>query len=155
MATPKGMRTMAFSINDTDSVHIYSEPQRIWLQFRRDVPTQQNISQPSFKTAIDLTPAQAIAIAGELLTAATSHQSNAVSTKPEQNTGIGAGTPANHGKPWTSAEDKKLTSAFDARTSIPELARTHQRGIGGVQSRLTKLGKLAPDQHQTFTSESK
>ena len=75
--------------------------------------------------------------------------------KPAQSNGTDSQVPANHGKPWTTAEDKQLTDAFDAQTSIPELATTHKRGVGGVQSRLTKLGKLAPEQQSTFTSQSK
>jgi len=65
------MRTAPFTINGTDAVHIYSDTQRIWLQLRRNVPTEQDIARPSFKVALGLTPEQAIAIAGELLTAAT------------------------------------------------------------------------------------
>ena len=62
---------MPFTLNATDAVHVYSDAQRIWLQLRRDVPTVQSIARPSFKIAMSLTPEQAIAIAGELLTAAT------------------------------------------------------------------------------------
>jgi hypothetical protein len=79
MPAPKGMRTGSFKIGNTDAVHIYSDAQRIWLQLRRDVPTDHDIGKPSFKVALSLTPEQAIAIAGELLTAATrktSPQSN-------------------------------------------------------------------------------
>jgi hypothetical protein len=65
------MRAVPFTIGSTDAVHIYSDAQRIWIQLRRDVPTAQSIAKPSFKAALSLTPEQAIAIAGELLTAAT------------------------------------------------------------------------------------
>lgn len=71
MPAPKGMRFVPFSIGRTDAVHIYSNNEQIWLQLRRDIPTEQDIGKPSFKTALSLTPEQAIAIAGELLTAAT------------------------------------------------------------------------------------
>lgn len=67
------MRFKPFAVGATDAVHIYSDAQRIWLQLRRDVPTNQDIGKPSFKVALGLTPQQAIAIAGELLTAATSN----------------------------------------------------------------------------------
>jgi hypothetical protein len=144
---------MVFSVNNTDAIHIYSERNEIWLQLRRDIPTQENIGEPSFKSSFRLTSNQAIAIAGELLTAATYHQ-NTRPIKPDQST-TPPGAPVNHGKPWTVEEDQKLTSAFDARASIPELAKAHQRGIGGIQSRLTKLGKLALDQHKTFPTELK
>ena len=71
MPAPKGMRAVPFTISSTDAVHIYSDTARIWLQLRRDVPTEHDIAKPSFKVALSLTPEQAIAIAGELLTAAT------------------------------------------------------------------------------------
>jgi hypothetical protein len=65
------MRFVPFATNGTDAVHIYSDAQSIWLQLRRDVPTVKAIAKPSFKVALSLTPEQAIAIARELLTAAT------------------------------------------------------------------------------------
>ena len=71
MPTPKGMRAAQFATSAGDAVHIYSNAQCIWLQLRRNVPTEHDIAQTSFKAALRLTPDQAIAIAGELLTAAT------------------------------------------------------------------------------------
>jgi hypothetical protein len=65
-------------------------------------------------------------------------------------TASGGNAQVNHGRPWTAAEDKRLADAFDAHVSLQELAKTHQRGIGGVQSRLTKLGKLVPPQPKRF-----
>ncbi len=144
---------MTFPVNSTDAVHVYSDAQHIWLQIRRSIPTQEDIGTPSFKTAINLTRDQAIAIAGELLTASTQHQSSPSPTKPAQSNGT-ARTPLNHGKPWTPAEDTKLVDAFDAHTSIPQLAKTHKRGIGGIQSRLTKLGKLTKGEYKTYPPES-
>ena len=76
------MRVVPFAINTTDAVHVYSDSNRIWLQLRRDVPTLQDIGKPSFKSALNLTPVQAIALAGELLTAATQHQNGPVPPKP-------------------------------------------------------------------------
>lgn len=66
------------------AVHIYSDVQHIWLQLRRDVPTAQDIAKPSFKVALTLTPEQAIAIAGELLTAATRKSSPPASAAGKQ-----------------------------------------------------------------------
>ena len=83
------------------------------------------------------------------------HQQTHLAAKPAQSNGTDSQVPENHGKPWTAAEDKQLTEAFDAHTSIPELAKAHKRGVGGVQSRLTKLGKLAPEQQSTFTPPPK
>ncbi len=54
MATPKGMRAVQFPISPTDAIHVYSDDEHIWLQLRRDVPTEQDIGKPSFKAAFCL-----------------------------------------------------------------------------------------------------
>lgn len=64
-------------------------------------------------------------------------------------------TPAHQGKPWSAEEDERLTAGFDGLVSVPDLAKAHQRDIGGIQSRLTKLGRLTPDQHKTYPSAGK
>ena len=188
MATPKGMRFVPISVNDTDAVHVYSDARNIWLQLRRDVPTEKNIGEPSFKTAVNLTPAQAIAIATELLTASKPHPSppapiksapskaapakaapakatpakaapaeatpaKAIVIERPASNGSKPQPPANHGKPWTTDQDEMLIAEFDAKTPIPQIAKAHERGIGGIQSRLAKLGKLTPDQFETYPPE--
>lgn len=75
--------------------------------------------------------------------------------KAGQSNSMDASAPANHGKSWTPAEDKQLANAFDARTSIPELAKIFKRGVGGIHSRLTKLGKLTPESQTTYPPKSK
>jgi hypothetical protein len=70
MATPKGMRSAQFPVNGRDAVHVYSDDQHIWLQLRRDVPTEADIGRPSFKTAICLTPGTAHKLGLELLNVA-------------------------------------------------------------------------------------
>lgn len=70
MATPKGMRALPLPINATDSVQVYSDDEHIWLQLRRDIPTEQDISRPSFKVALCLTPGTAHKLGLELLTIA-------------------------------------------------------------------------------------
>lgn len=145
------MRVAAFPVNTTDAIHIYSDSQHIWLQLRRHFPTQDGIGTPSFKVAANLTPAQAIAIAAELLVASQHYQGAPPPINPPAQSD---GTAINHGKPWTPDEDKRLADAYDAGTPVPQLARTHQRGVGGIQSRLAKLGKLAPDQFWTYPPES-
>jgi hypothetical protein len=67
MATPKGMRFVPFPVNETDAVHVYSDDQHIWLQLRRNVPTERDIGRPSFKTALCLTPGTAHKLGSELL----------------------------------------------------------------------------------------
>ena len=68
MATPKGTRAQRFLLKSGDAVHIYSTPQSITLQLRHEVPTEVDMSATSFKASVVLAPADALAIAGELLT---------------------------------------------------------------------------------------
>jgi len=49
------------------------------------------------------------------------------------------------GRPWTAAEIALLVQGFDSGMTIPQLAEKHRRTIGGIQSRLAKLGKVPPD----------
>jgi hypothetical protein len=70
MATPKGMRAQRFLVQSGDAVHIFSNPQAITLQLRREVPTEVDLGATSFKASVALTAADALAIAAELLMAA-------------------------------------------------------------------------------------
>ena len=67
MATPKGMRAFPLSVNGTDKVHVYSDDTHIWLQIRRTVPTQSDISRASFKVAVCLPVGTAQKLGNELL----------------------------------------------------------------------------------------
>jgi hypothetical protein len=53
-----------------------------------------------------------------------------------------AAAPGNAGKAWTEGEDQRLVAAFDAGTPVAELARTHERTTGAINSRLIRLGRL-------------
>ena len=68
MSTPKGTRCIPFRLAAGDSVHTNDDG--IVLQLRKGIPTEQDITASSFKVAVKLTPAEALKIAGELLTAA-------------------------------------------------------------------------------------
>ncbi|HXE52994.1 MAG TPA: hypothetical protein VN541_08270 [Tepidisphaeraceae bacterium] len=70
MSTPKGTRDVKFSLNDMESVHVYSNRERIILQLRKTVATEHDAVDPSFKVAVTLKAADALKIAGELLGAA-------------------------------------------------------------------------------------
>lgn len=50
--------------------------------------------------------------------------------------------PAKAGKPWTDEEDKRLLDAFDEGRTPKQLAETHGRTLGAIQSRLTKKGRI-------------
>jgi len=67
MATPKGMRAQPFSVTVSDAVHVYSDDTHIWLQIRRDVPTEQDIGRSSFKVAVCLQPGVAHKLGLELI----------------------------------------------------------------------------------------
>lgn len=52
------------------------------------------------------------------------------------------GRPGKAGKPWSDAEDKQLLQSFDSGTSIQELTNQHERSVGGISSRLVRLGRI-------------
>ena len=141
MATPKGTRNKSFKINSSDAVFVYSEGANIWLQLRRDYPTLESISVSSFKSALNISSDQAIAIATELLAVASSQKNK----QPLNNTAQSLPSvqvPENHGKQWSEEEEKQLLSRYNSGLSIEDIAKRHKRGIGGVQSRLVKAGKI-------------
>ena len=51
---------------------------------------------------------------------------------------------SNAGKPWTEDEDRELLAAFDGGRPLAELAQAHGRTRGGIQARLVRHGRLAP-----------
>ncbi len=70
MATPKGMRCINFKLGAGEGIWVYSNGDGIHLQIRKDVPTEEDVASPSFKLAVKLQPADALKLAGELLTVA-------------------------------------------------------------------------------------
>ena len=67
MATPKGMRAVQLPVNATDAIHVFSDDNHIWLQLRRDVPTDQDIGRSSFKVALCMQPGTAHKLGLELM----------------------------------------------------------------------------------------
>ena len=67
MATPKGMRAQQFPVNASDAIHLYSDDNHIWLQIRRNVPTELDIGRSSFKVALCLQPGTAQKLGLELM----------------------------------------------------------------------------------------
>jgi hypothetical protein len=61
------MRAQQFPVNASDSIHVYSDDGHIWLQIRRDVPTEQDIGRSSFKVALCLQPGTAHKLGLELM----------------------------------------------------------------------------------------
>ncbi len=70
MANPKGLRNRSFTLEEGSQVMVYSNHNQILLQLRREIPTETDVLQPSFKVAVSLTPAEALGLASELLQAA-------------------------------------------------------------------------------------
>jgi hypothetical protein len=50
--------------------------------------------------------------------------------------------PGKAGKAWSQAEDEQLLKAFDAGTTVQDLASLHERSTGGITSRLVRLGRI-------------
>ncbi len=70
MATPKGTRAQRIATKSGEDLHLYSNPAQRVLQLRKEVATEVDFSAASFKVAVTLTAAEALAFAGELLTVA-------------------------------------------------------------------------------------
>jgi hypothetical protein len=70
MANPKGLRNRSYTLEEGGQVMVYSNQNQIFLQLRREIPTETDVLQPSFKVALSLTPAEALGLASELLQAA-------------------------------------------------------------------------------------
>jgi len=51
-----------------------------------------------------------------------------------------ASRPAKAGEPWSKSEDSEVANAFKQGISAAEIAKTHQRTKGAIESRLVKLG---------------
>lgn len=67
MANPKGLRNRSLPLKQGGQVMVYSSQDQIYLQLRREIPTETDILQPSFKVAVSLTLAEALTLAAELL----------------------------------------------------------------------------------------
>ena len=70
MGTPKGLKCVPRTLATGDKILIYSDASQLILQLRHQVPTEEQILEPAFKVAFSLTPAEAIAVASDLINAA-------------------------------------------------------------------------------------
>ena len=57
--------------------------------------------------------------------------------------------PRNTGRPWRQADDAQLVAAFKGGEPLLQIAADHHRSLAGVESRLERLGVLAPEQRVT------
>jgi hypothetical protein len=53
--------------------------------------------------------------------------------------------PSNTGRPWRQADDAQLLTAFKGGEPLLRIAAEHHRSLASVESRLERLGVLAPE----------
>ncbi len=53
--------------------------------------------------------------------------------------------PANAGKSWSRAEDELVCEELRRGIDFQQIARTHNRTIGSIITRLVKLGRIGPN----------
>lgn len=69
MSTPANTRCYQVLARYGGKVHLYVSDYEIHLQLRREIATVDSIEEPSFKVAVELSPAQASELAFQLLSA--------------------------------------------------------------------------------------
>ena len=95
-------------------------------------------------------------LTGELFTVDSPYQSpdviralysavRALESAGRRRTRAPSATSGNAGKPWSEDEDRQLLSGFDGGRPLAELAQVHGRTRGGIQARLIRHGRLAPE----------
>jgi hypothetical protein len=57
--------------------------------------------------------------------------------------------PRNTGRPWRQADDAQVLAAFHSGEPLLQIAADHHRSLASVESRLERLGVLAPEQRVT------
>jgi hypothetical protein len=57
--------------------------------------------------------------------------------------------PRNTGRLWRQADDAQVLAAFNNGEPLPRIAADHHRSLASVESRLERLGVLAPEQRVT------
>ena len=57
--------------------------------------------------------------------------------------------PRNTGRPWRPADDAQVTAAYHNGEPLAQIAADHHRSLASVESRLERLGVLAPEQRIT------
>lgn len=53
--------------------------------------------------------------------------------------------PRNTGRPWRQTDDAQVLRAFQGGEPLLQIAAEHQRSLASVESRLERLGVLAPE----------
>jgi hypothetical protein len=57
--------------------------------------------------------------------------------------------PRNTGRPWRQADDEQVIAAYRNGEPLQQIAADHHRSLASVESRLERLGVLAPEQRVT------
>ena len=87
-------------------------------------------------TTGEVLPDNSICNKGEIVRAFYAVLNHLEEKKPRKN------MPANAGKPWSTEEDTRLKSCYEAGMSRAELCATFERTSGSITSRLVRLGIL-------------
>lgn len=57
--------------------------------------------------------------------------------------------PSNTGRPWRPTDDAQVLAAFRSGEPVLKIAAAHHRSLASVESRLERLGALAPEARVT------
>ncbi len=57
--------------------------------------------------------------------------------------------PENVGRPWSAAEEERLSVAFRAGEPLAAIAARHRRTVAAIEARLERLRLLAPEERTT------
>ena len=87
-------------------------------------------------TTGEMLPNDSICNKGEIVRAFYAVLNHLDDKKPKKN------MPANAGKPWSTEEDTRLKSCYEAGMPRKELCATFERTSGSITSRLVRLGIL-------------
>jgi hypothetical protein len=66
MPSSKEMKRSEISLGLVDKIHVYSSPEEVWLQLRRDISSARELANPSYKIAVPLTVEMAIQLVAAL-----------------------------------------------------------------------------------------
>jgi len=57
--------------------------------------------------------------------------------------------PQNVGRPWSAAEEERLSAAYREGNALGEIAGRHGRTLAAIEARLESLGLMSPEQRVT------
>lgn len=57
--------------------------------------------------------------------------------------------PRNVGRPWSAAEEERLTAEYRAGETLPAIAALHHRTVAAIEARLERLALITAEQRTT------